>query len=67
MSEPKIQGTLESCIQKAQYYSNLYKVNYNLYFNGKFETIVKSPSYTDITKSLFFSWRFEYKEYDNSY
>lgn len=66
MSEPKIQGTMESCIARVREYCTSTRKNYNVYFDGKYSCCIVGGDSTDEYRSIYFFYNFGYREYDNS-
>ena len=66
----KVQGSVNVCIQILQEYANFYKVDYVANFLDKKQKY-KIYNRTNMKSkqepiNIFFMWRSEYKEYDNS-
>ncbi len=62
----KVQGSVERCLETLKYYAEKYQVNYQASFPGKSYTVTPHSGESKKTVLLFFNWRYEYKEYDNS-
>lgn len=63
----KVQGNIDKCLNTLQYYANTYRVSYKAYFNSS-KTQLIHPENVQSTRTvpIYFQWRYEYKEYDNS-
>lgn len=66
MDTPKIQGSKQSCIRQLEHLARKNNVNYVVVFGNGKEITIKSPKTTHTTQYLYFLWRYEYNEYDNS-
>jgi hypothetical protein len=62
----KIQGSIQTCLNRLQIYADEYGVNYQAIFPGQSYTIRPKIEPVKKTILLFFHWRNEYNEYDNS-
>ena len=63
----KVQGSVDRCLDTLQQYANTYGVSYSAHFgSGKTWVIHPESKPSKRTIPIYFNWRFEYKEYDNS-
>lgn len=68
----KVQGTISRCLEVLQVYADQYGVMYRAYFSepnrsGIFCRREYKIGSSGVEIPIFFNWRSEYKEYDNSF